>query len=119
MSLRRVRVNERGQRIGEGHPKAVLSDADCERLVADRGPEDAPLASYSTLARRYGISKSSVRDILVGRRRGQIGPSVDRALPRRPVPIKVRVKVTITLHHRAKLRRLGGSHWLAQQLDNA
>ena len=34
----RVMVNERGQRIGEGHRRAVLTDAEVDQLLEDRGP---------------------------------------------------------------------------------
>jgi len=115
----RVRVNERGLRIGESHPSAKLSDRDVEKLIADRGPEDAPVMSLSQLAARYGLSKSGVKGILDGRRRGQVGPTVERAAPRRPKVQKVRVKLSMSLHHRAKLHRLGGAAWLIKMLDLA
>ena len=35
MSKRRVMVNERGLRIGEGHHKAVLTDKEVEQLIAE------------------------------------------------------------------------------------
>jgi DNA-directed RNA polymerase sigma subunit (sigma70/sigma32) len=60
----KVQVNERGQRIGQGHRRAVLTDAEVERLLEDRGPEDAPRRSYAQLAKKYRVSKSSVRDIV-------------------------------------------------------
>lgn len=116
----RVRVNERGLRIGESHPRAVLSDADVALLIADRGAdEDHPAMSLSALARKWGMSKSGVKGILDGRRRGQIGPTVDRAPSRRAAHPKVRVKMSITLHHRAKLHRLGGSVWLTKKIDES
>lgn len=116
---RQVRVNERGLRIGESHPNAKLTDADVERLIADRGHEQKPLLSLSRLAARYGVSKSCVKDILDGRRRGQVGPVVVRQAGRKPHVHKVRVKLSISLHHRAKLHRLGGSAWLERKLDEA
>ena len=67
----KVQVNERGQRIGQGHRRAVLTDAEVEQLLEDRGPEDAPRRSYAQLAKKYRVSKSCVRDICTGRRRGQ------------------------------------------------
>lgn len=114
-----VRVNERGLRIGESHPAAKLSDAEVELLLADRGPDDAPLMSLSALARKWGLSKSGVKGIVDGSRRGQIGPKVDRLpsrVPRRP---KVRVNLRLELHHRALLHMLGGSAWLMKILDEA
>lgn len=118
---RTVRVNERGQRIGEGHHNATLTDAEVERLIADRGPEEAPRMSLSMLASRYGLSKSGVKGILDGRRRGQIGLTVDRPPATRPKAnvVKVRVKISVTLQHRAKLHRLGGAVWLAKALEQA
>ena len=117
--MKKVRVNEVGRRIGEGHHMARLSDAEVEQLINDRGPDDAPRMSYTQLARKYGISKSSVRDILIGRRRGQIGPSVVRPDPKRPKRQKVRVNLRISLHARAKLHRLGGSLWLEKMIEEA
>jgi hypothetical protein len=116
---RRIRVNDRGQRIGEGHHMAKLTDAEVDQLIADRGPEDKPLMSYSQLAARYGISKSSVRDYLIGRRRGQAGMTVDKPQPSRPKACKVRVTLRLEPHHRAKLARLGRGAWLARMLDAA
>ena len=117
--MKKVRVNEVGRRIGEGHHMARLSDAEVEQLINDRGPEDVPRMSYTQLAAKYGISKSSVRDILVGRRRGQIGPSVDRPEPKRVKRPKVRVNLRIGLHARAKLHRLGGGAWLEKVIEEA
>lgn len=118
-ALQRVAVNERGQRIGQGHPQAKLSDAEVEHLLADRGPEHDPTMSYGQLALRYGISKASVRDIVKGRRRGQIGQTVDRKPPARPKGQRVRVNLVIALHLRAKLHRLGGGAWLERALEMA
>lgn len=115
-TLERVAVNERGQRIGQGHPQAKLSDAEVEQLLADRGPKHAPAMSYGQLALRYGISKASVRDIVKGRRRGQTGLTVDRKPPARPKGQRVRVNLVIALHLRAKLHRLGGGAWLERAL---
>ena len=117
--MKRVRINEEGRRIGEGHHMARLSDADVEQLIADRGPDGAPRMSYSELAMKYGISKSSVRDILIGRRRGQIGPSVDKPEPKKVKRPKVRVNLRIGLHARAKLHRLGGGAWLERVIEEA
>jgi hypothetical protein len=112
-----VRVNERGLRIGQDHPLAKLTDAEVEQLIADRGPEGAPLMSLSQLAARYGLSKSGVKGILDGRRRGQIGLRVDRLPSQRGRVQKVRVNLRMSLHHRALLHRLGGSAWLVKKLD--
>lgn len=111
-------VNDRGLRIGEGHPRAVLSDADVAQLIEDRGPSDKPLMSYSVLAAKWGISKASVRDILKGRRRGQIGQKVKKTPTRRIEAKKARVTLSIPLHLRARLHRLGGSAWLVGVLES-
>ena len=117
--MSKVQINDLGIRIGEGHPRAKLTDAECEQLIQDRGPEHAPVMSYSQLAAKWGISKPSVRDILKGRRRGQIGPTVARPPARRIVGAKVQVRASIPLHLRAKYHRLGGCKWLETALEAA
>ena len=117
--MRKIRINERGQRIGEGHHMARLTDSEVDALISDRGPDGDPRMSYSELATKYGISKSSVRDILIGRRRGQVGPSVSKPEPKRPAVRKVRVNLKISLHARAKLHRLGGGVWLQKMVEEA
>lgn len=114
-----VRVNDRGLRIGESHPHAKLSDADVERLLADRGPSHEPLMSLGALALKYGLSKSGVKSIVDGKRRGQVGPRIDKAPTRKVKVKKVRVNLSITLHARAKLHRLGGGSWLEKALSQA
>jgi len=108
----KVQVNDRGQRIGEGHRRAVLADAEVELLLRDRGPEDAPRMSYTQLARKYRISKSSVRDIVTGRRRGQRGVEVDRPDAKAARQDKVEMRVRVSLKARAIVRRNGGAAWL-------
>lgn len=115
----RVRVNERGLRIGESHPNARLSDKEVEQMIADRGPEDAPTMSLSQLAARYGLSKSGVKGIIDGRRRGQVGPTVGGEAARRTKRKKVRINFKVELHTRAKLHRLGGSAWLEKAVEKA
>lgn len=112
-----IRINDLGMRIGSGHPRAKLTDAEVDQLLADRGPDHEPAMSYMELARKWGISKASVRDIVKGRRRGQIGPSVDRPEPIRIKGKRVRVNLTMALHLRAKLHRLGGGAWLEKMLE--
>lgn len=116
---RSIRVNDRGMRIGEGHHMAKLTDAEVDQLIRDRGPADAPTMSLARLARKWGLSKSGVKGIIDGRRRGQIGPSVDRSPPIRPKTPKVRVNLRISLHARAKLHRLGAGLWLERVLEDA
>lgn len=108
----KVMVNERGQRIGEGHRRAVLSDGEVELLLQDRGPEDAPKMSYAQLARKYRISKSSVRDIITGRRRGQRGKEIERPAARIAKQDRVELRVRVSLKTRAIVRRKGGAEWL-------
>lgn len=69
---RRVYFNEIGYRVGESHHNAKLTDIEVDALIRDRGPEDAPTMSLSQLAKRYGLSKSGVKGILDGNRRGQL-----------------------------------------------
>ena len=109
-----VMVNERGQRIGGGHRRAVLTDAEVDQLLEDRGPEDAPKRSYSQLARKWKISKSSVRDICKGRRRGQKGVIVERPRATMATQDKVSLQVRVSLKARAIVRRKGGGPWLEQ-----
>ena len=104
-----VRVNEDGRRIGESHPQAVLSDVEVDALLAER---DAG-ASLSGLARRWGLSKSGVKGIVDGRRRGQVGPRVMR----RPARVAlVSVCVVLTLQERSRFERIGGVRWLRETL---
>ena len=104
-----VRVNEDGRRIGESHPQAVLSDVEVEALLAER---DAG-ATLSELARRWGLSKSGVKGIVDGRRRGQVGPRVMR-LPSRVALVSV--CVVLTLLERSRFERIGGVRWLRETL---
>ena len=104
-----VRVNEDGRRIGDGHPQAVLSDAEVDALLAER---DAG-KTLAELARRWGLSKSGVKGIVHGRRRGQVGPRVLRQPSREP---QVLVSVVLTRRERARFARLGGANWLRELL---
>jgi len=70
---RRIGVNERGRPVGESHPLAKLSDEDVA-LILELWDEGRGL-SYGAIARKFDdgitVSKSHVRDICQGRRRGQ------------------------------------------------
>lgn len=66
---RAVGVNERGDRVGQDHPKAVLTDAQVLLLLELRAAEGW---SYRQLAAKFEISRASVRDLVKGRRRVQL-----------------------------------------------
>jgi hypothetical protein len=63
-----VAVNDAGQRIGESHPRAVLTDHDIDLMFALW--EDGSW-SYARIAVKFEISKSHAWDILNFRKRGQ------------------------------------------------
>jgi hypothetical protein len=66
--LRRVKVNEKGRRIGEGHHRSKLTDheVDLVRELRDEG------FSYGWLAEKFEVGKSTIRDICICRCRAQI-----------------------------------------------
>ena len=64
---RLVPVNDRRRRIGEEHPRAVLSDHEVE-LVHRLRDEGLTLAE---IARKMEVSKGCVWKIVAGYRRGQ------------------------------------------------
>ncbi len=68
MNIRTVGVNDIGRRVGDSHPNAKMTDADVELLLAmyDEG------WGYRRLAAKFEISKRHVRDIVNGKRRGQV-----------------------------------------------
>lgn len=76
--MRRVAVNEAGLRIGEDHPKAVLTDAEVLRLLDlhDTG------IGYRRLAAMFEISRSQVRNYCTGRQRCQISTRFKLVPPR-------------------------------------
>jgi hypothetical protein len=83
MEYKLVFVNERGKRIGQDHHRAKLTDADIDQIFYLR---EAGL-SYLEIARKFddvvgGISRSTIRDILKGRRRGQLPAATKRVLVR-------------------------------------
>jgi predicted DNA-binding protein (UPF0251 family) len=62
-----VAVNDRGLRVGEDHPQAKLTDHEIEiirRLHLDGW-------GYGAIAVKFEVSKSQVRNIVKGRKRGQ------------------------------------------------
>lgn len=70
-----VGVNERGQRIGESHPRAVLTDHEVGLLLELR----AEGYSYGWLARTFEVSKSCVAKVCRGEHRAQIPVTWRRA----------------------------------------
>jgi hypothetical protein len=73
-----VAVNDRGQRIGEDHPRAVLTDAEVELMLelrAELKADGSHKHSMSWLAHKFDVSKSCVAKIIWGDRRGQTAAS--------------------------------------------
>jgi hypothetical protein len=71
---RMVYLNERGNRVGESNPRAVLTDHDIDNLLelrAEVNEAGHPKYSYNWLADKFECSKSAVQDYCTGRRRGQ------------------------------------------------
>lgn len=88
---RLVKINERGRRIGESHPRAVLTDHEVNELLmpmldqraaviaaCDGMPKpmiDAALTvlglSYRLLAEKFEVSKGHIAKIARGSRRAQ------------------------------------------------
>lgn len=69
-----VFLNERGNRVGESNPRAVLSDHDIDVLLELRAEVDAdgrPTHTYLWLAQKFECSKSAVQWYCNGGRRGQ------------------------------------------------
>jgi hypothetical protein len=69
-----IKLNLRGNRIGESNPMAELSDRDVELLLEMRAETDeagSPKYSLQWLADKFEVPKSTVSDICSGRRRNQ------------------------------------------------
>lgn len=66
---RAVPVNDRGLRIGEGHPRAILKDWEVDVLIELREEQGW---SFARLAEHFDIGKSTAYDYCIGRRRGQL-----------------------------------------------
>ena len=73
-------------------------------------------ATLFELARRWGLSKSGVKGIVDGRRRGQVGPKVLRQPAR---VVLVNVGVVLTRQERSRFERLGGVRWLRESIERA
>jgi len=83
MKYKMVFVNDRGKRIGQDHHRAKLTDSDIDLIFELR---DAGL-SYLEIAGKFddiegGISRSTIRDIIKGRRRAQLPAATRRVLVR-------------------------------------
>lgn len=61
-----IGVDKNGNALGEAHHRARLSDADVELI---RGMYDEGFVSYGTLAKVFGVKKTTIRDIILFRRR--------------------------------------------------
>lgn len=68
-------VNDRGLRIGQDHPRAVLADDEVGLLLELR---DEGL-SYGALAKKFEVSKSCVAKICRGEHRAQVAVGFKRA----------------------------------------
>lgn len=74
-----VAVNERGLRIGESHPAAVLADSEVDRLRELRERLGWP---YSKLAEWFGVSKTCVAKLC----RYELRAQTPAALVEKPAP---------------------------------
>jgi hypothetical protein len=74
-----VGVNERGDRVGEDHPRAKLSDAEVDLIRELLDPLDgAKPMSHRQVAAKFEISRGTVADIASCRRRAQVPSSFKR-----------------------------------------
>jgi hypothetical protein len=75
-------VNERGQVIGEDHPRAVLTDHEVDLVLELRAEVDEagqPRYSFGWLAAKFEVSKSCIARICWGTRRAQYPAGFKRA----------------------------------------
>lgn len=107
-----VQVNEKGYRIGESHPKALLSDDEVDALLKDRGPQEAPAMTYRQLAKKYKVSVSSVAMICRGERRYMKGVRVQREPSHYDGKKKVELRIRVSLKARHYVWKKGGGAWL-------
>ena len=65
--MKYIGVSEKGRVVGEDHPRAKLTNHDVDLIceLHDAG------VGYGEIARKFDISKGSVRDFVKGRRRNQ------------------------------------------------
>ena len=98
-----------GYRVGESHPGSVLTDAEVDQMIEDRGPDESPRMSYSELAEKYHVSKSCVRDIITGSRRGRVSA----------ISMTTTLDIPVLLTTRAKIIKAGGAAWLERVVSEA
>ena len=105
-----IATNDRGYRIGQDHPNSKLTNIEVDALIRDRGPEDAPTMSLSQLAKLYGLSKSGVKGIIDGNRRGQSQHLVKKAASKMQVDPhpKVSAQFRVSIRARSIINRIGG-----------
>jgi hypothetical protein len=75
-TARMVAVNEQGQRVGESHPRARLSDAEIDLMFVMR-KRGVPVAE---IARWFGRNRSYVWRVLHHRKRNQLAVVWKRCL---------------------------------------
>ena len=82
-----VKLNERGRRMGETHPRARLTDHEVgliRELVAELINEGlAPMKAYKAAAEKFDIHASYAKRLVYGERRNQIAVRVYRVRSRR------------------------------------
>ena len=71
---RTIQGGRPGAQPGERHHFAKLTDAEVDEM---RAMYAEGMWSYSSLAKKFDVSKSCVRDTVIGRRRHAIGEDVD------------------------------------------
>lgn len=104
----RVMVNERGQRIGEGHPNAKYPDEVVECVLALRNAG----YTYGQIVQQLQMPKSTVACICRGDRRGQKGKMDVQAREKRAQDKKVRLQYSVPLWCRTIIAKNGGGEWL-------
>ena len=67
MAMAMVGVNECGRRVGESHPGSKLTDSDID-IICQLHEEGL---GYQSIAEKFDVSKSAVRDWVTCRRRSQ------------------------------------------------
>ena len=98
-----------GYRVGESHPGAILTDQEVDQMIEDRGPDEAPAMTYSELAAKYRVSKSCVRDIITGSRRGRVSA----------IAMTTTLDIPVLLTTKQKIIKCGGAAWLERVVCQA